>query len=151
MTYCDEHGLGLAMWHTDATYNDLREMTGSSIFDKPAWTALNNANGENCDGAQNCDGKLVSDKNFSCVYHLPSWVYIFSSDSDSFIHFQLWQQNTGGSKQVFTHISAHRRIKATSDKGCNQFKAGGSGEVGAKGCSGNSAKVVCGGKISWDK
>ena len=64
MTYCDNFGLGLAMWHTDATYGDLKTMTGSSwgMFNKPAWTALNNANGENCDGAQNCDGKLVNDK-----------------------------------------------------------------------------------------
>ena len=141
MTYCDKHGLGLAMWHTDATYNDLREITGSSIFDKPAWTALNNANGENCDGAQNCDGKLVSDKR----------TYAFSSISPSSMYvyvLQLWQQNTGGPTQTFAHISAHRNIKGTDDKGCNQFKAGGSGEVGAKGCSGNSAKVVCGGKIS---
>ena len=60
-TLCENLGLGLAMWDTVASYNDLRAITGSSsgMFDKPAWTALLNPNSTKCDSAQNCDGKLV--------------------------------------------------------------------------------------------
>ena len=62
MTFCDNLGLGLAMWDTTDSYDDLKEITDSSsysnqMFDKPAWTALNNANLEQCDG---CSGKLVN-------------------------------------------------------------------------------------------
>ena len=64
MTFCDNLGLGLAMWDTSDTFNDLRSITGdnSDMFDEQAWTALNNADRKNCDGAQNCDGKLVTNK-----------------------------------------------------------------------------------------
>ena len=78
MTYCDNFGLGLAMWHTADTYDDLKTMTGSKWggwFDKPAWTALNNANGENCYSAQDCDGKLVNDNIFTgWVWWSRSWL-----------------------------------------------------------------------------
>ena len=64
MTFCDNLGLGLAMWHTSDTFNDLRSITGDSsgMFDETAWTALNNADRKSCDGAQSCDGKLVTNK-----------------------------------------------------------------------------------------
>ena len=62
MTICEDLGLGLAMWDTNEAFKDLRTITGSSsgFFDKPAWTALNNANKKSCDGSQSCNGKLVT-------------------------------------------------------------------------------------------
>ena len=62
MTICEKLGLGLVMWHAKDTFEDLKTITGSSngFFDKPAWTALNNANKESCDDSQSCNGKLVT-------------------------------------------------------------------------------------------
>ena len=61
MTFCNDVGLGLAMFHTSETFADLKKITGSGsgMFDKPAWTALNNAKKEKCDKSKKCDGKLV--------------------------------------------------------------------------------------------
>ena len=62
MTICENLSLGLAMWHTHEGFDDMKTITGSSngFFDKPAWTALNNANKKSCASAQTCNGKLVA-------------------------------------------------------------------------------------------
>ena len=50
------------MWDSNEAYDDIREITGpgTGMFDRPAWTALNNANLKSCNGAADCDGKLVN-------------------------------------------------------------------------------------------
>ena len=57
----------------------------------------------------------------------------------------MWKQTDGGPTQQFRSISAYNKIKATSDKGCNQFKQGGSGEVEEKECGPSiQGHAVCG-------
>ena len=62
MTICRNLNLGLVIWDTEETFEDMRTITGSSngFFNKPAWTALNNADNKSCTSAQNCNGKLVT-------------------------------------------------------------------------------------------
>ena len=62
MTICKNLNLGLVIWDTEETFEDMRTITGSSngFFDKPAWTALNNADNKSCTSAPNCNGKLVT-------------------------------------------------------------------------------------------
>ena len=59
---------------------------------------------------------------------------------------QLWQQTSSGPQETFVRISEYKHIKGTSDKLCNQFKQGGSGDVEEKECSGNEAIAICAGK-----
>ena len=56
---CTTLGKGLVLWEDIVTYNDMKSIASSDVFDKPIWTALNNKDKENCDGASKCDGKLV--------------------------------------------------------------------------------------------
>ena len=60
---------------------------------------------------------------------------------------QLWQQIKNGVTEPFSSIPGLTGIRATSDKGCNKMRLGGSGEVVEAPCTGNSALVVCGGKF----
>ena len=62
MAICENLSLGLAMWHTNDAFKDMQTITGSNngFFNKPAWTALNNANKKSCNSAQECNGKLVA-------------------------------------------------------------------------------------------
>ena len=124
MTFCDNLGLGLAMWHTTDSYDDLKSITGSSSFktghfDKPAWTALNNANHEDCDGAQNCDGKLVNLKNtISSNHPLTSSMYIFcrcgSRTQVAALSHSLASQPTGASRGRVTRGATNSRRVATA-------------------------------------
>ena len=59
MWICTHLGKGLVVWEDTVTYNDMKSIASSDVFDKPIWTALNNKDKENCDGASKCDGKLV--------------------------------------------------------------------------------------------
>ena len=126
MTFCDNLGLGLAMWHTTDSYDDLKSITGSSShnsktghFDKPAWTALNNANHENCDGAQNCDGKLVNLK-IIMNRNLPlmSSMFIFcrcgSRIQVAALRHSLASQTTGASRGRVTRGATNSRRVATA-------------------------------------
>ena len=55
MQLCENMGRGLVKWDTSESYLDLKEMSYTAGF----WTALTNTNGEDCDGASDCDGLLV--------------------------------------------------------------------------------------------
>ena len=55
----------------------------------------------------------------------------------------MWKQTDTGPVQHYKKISAYNHIKATSDKGCNQFKQGGSGEVEEKECA-TKGHAICG-------
>ena len=60
MQYCENLGLGLAMWDTAQGYADMKDIADSWQVNNGLWTALTNTNGKNCDGAQACNGKLVN-------------------------------------------------------------------------------------------
>ena len=59
MWICTALGKGLALWEDTVTYKDMKSIASSDVLDKPIWTALNNKNKKDCDGASACDGKLV--------------------------------------------------------------------------------------------
>ena len=121
MTFCDNLGLGLAMWHTDDSYDDLKTITDDKsyshqMFDKPAWTALNNANLEQCDG---CDGKLVNLK-IIMNRNLPlmSSMFIFCSCGSrtqvAALRHSLASQPTGASRGRVTRGATNSRRVATA-------------------------------------
>ena len=56
---CTNLDKGLALWEDTVTYRDMKSIASSDVLDKPIWTALNNKNKKDCDGASACDGKLV--------------------------------------------------------------------------------------------
>ena len=60
--FCQDIGLGLAMWDTAESYDDMMDISASNAVSDGMWTALTNTNSESCDGANACDGKLVRNK-----------------------------------------------------------------------------------------
>ena len=71
MNFCQNLGLGLAIWDTTETYDDMKSISSKSALSWGMWTALGNTMSQSCDGANACDGKLVRRKN-------PWPTYIFS-------------------------------------------------------------------------
>ena len=59
MWICTALGKGLVVWGDTETFKDMKSIASSDVYDKPIWTALNNKDNKNCDGASACDGKLV--------------------------------------------------------------------------------------------
>ena len=57
-TYCQNLGLGLAMWDTAETYEDLKYLSTTAIGEG-LLTALDDPDNSKCDGKWDCDGKLV--------------------------------------------------------------------------------------------
>ena len=60
MEFCEHVGLGLAMWNTPQSYADMKDISNSNNVETGLWTALTNTNGQDCDGANDCNGKLVN-------------------------------------------------------------------------------------------
>ena len=44
---CNALGKGLVVWEDIDTYEDIKSIASSDVFDKPIWTALNNMGKEN--------------------------------------------------------------------------------------------------------
>ena len=71
--WCESRGLGLAMWNSAESYEDVSFITHSEHED--FYTALNNENGEDCEtkhNQQDCDGELVwrqTQNGHSCSFH----------------------------------------------------------------------------------
>ena len=60
--FCNDRGLGLAVWKSAEAYEDIKYMTKSNLNKAEVYTALNNENEEDCntdDGNTDCDGKLI--------------------------------------------------------------------------------------------
>ena len=57
--YCANHTLGLAMWDTPESYEDVKYLADHASVKADFYTALNNANNEACNGRDKCDGKLL--------------------------------------------------------------------------------------------
>ena len=55
--FCANHTLGLAMWDTPESYEDIKYL--ADIIQADFYTALNNANHELCNTRDKCDGKLL--------------------------------------------------------------------------------------------
>ena len=56
--YCANHTLGLAMWDTPESYEDIKYLADTSV-NADLYTALNNDNHDTCSSRAQCDGKLL--------------------------------------------------------------------------------------------
>ena len=57
-TLCENLGLGLAMWDTAQSYEDIKYLATVSL-QSDLWTALTNEDDENCNDKDSCDNKLL--------------------------------------------------------------------------------------------
>ena len=55
--FCENSGMGLAMWHTAELYEDIQYMTHKTKH--RLLTALNNKYDQNCTSKDDCHGKLI--------------------------------------------------------------------------------------------
>ena len=55
--YCENNGMGLAMWHTVELYEDIQYLTHTT--NRRLLTALNNKYDQNCTSKDDCHGKLI--------------------------------------------------------------------------------------------
>ena len=60
MQLCENVALGLAKWDTAQSYEDMKDISNRLYITTGLWTALTNTNGQDCDGANDCNGKLVN-------------------------------------------------------------------------------------------
>ena len=74
--FCNDRGLGLAVWKSPEAYEDIKYIAKHCPFEKDAtvYTALNNENEEACNtdhhGKTDCDGKLIWRQNKCGPYEL---------------------------------------------------------------------------------
>ena len=57
-SYCEDLGLGLAMWDTAQSYEDLKYLATTAIK-SDLWTALTNEDDVNCTDQSSCDNALL--------------------------------------------------------------------------------------------
>ena len=57
-TFCENLGLGLAMWDTAGSYEDLKYLATTSIK-SDLWTALTNEDNLKCNNKFECDNRLM--------------------------------------------------------------------------------------------
>ena len=57
-TFCDNRGLGLAMWDTADSYEDLKYLA-TTVIKADLWTALNNEGNAICSDKIDCDSNLI--------------------------------------------------------------------------------------------
>ena len=57
-SYCEGLGLGLAMWDTAQSYEDIKYLATVSL-QSDLWTALTNEDDKNCNDKDSCDNKLL--------------------------------------------------------------------------------------------
>ena len=57
-SYCEGLGLGLAMWDTAQSYEDIKYLATVAL-QADFWTALTNEDDENCNDKDSCDNKLL--------------------------------------------------------------------------------------------
>ena len=55
--YCEDEGMGLAMWHTAELYEDIKYLAFKA--DSDLHTALTNKENEYCASKDDCHGKLI--------------------------------------------------------------------------------------------
>ena len=64
--FCESQGLGLAIWDTAELYEDMKNLSGA--LNGHIFTALNNANEQECNDKGSCSGMLLwrQEKNGPC-------------------------------------------------------------------------------------
>lgn len=90
MQFCENMGKGLVKWDTADSYLDLKHLSDQGAF----WTALTNTNGEDCDGANACNGLLVKILSWSkmtpsqnCLVSLAVATNFWWANSNVLVHF----------------------------------------------------------------
>ena len=57
-TYCHDMDMGLAMWDTADSYEDIKYLSTTGV-QADLWTALGNEDGNTCGSAWDCDNDLM--------------------------------------------------------------------------------------------
>ena len=57
-TFCENRGLGLAIWDSSEAYEDLKYLSTTAVK-SDLWTALTNEDNRNCYDQFDCDNKLL--------------------------------------------------------------------------------------------